>query len=161
MMPVGKQWSSEDERVSETVVMSAGEVSEFLDEVFPQIHQNGRVYTVEDITSGAARLRYKAGEDSLRPGGTVSGPAIMALADFAAYVVILGHVGRQALAVTTNININYLRKAGPGDLLCQARLLKLGKRLAVVDCIITTDQDEDAIIAQASATYSLPEARKA
>ncbi|WP_300551887.1 PaaI family thioesterase [Maricaulis sp.] len=147
--------------MSETVVMSASEVSDFLDEVFPQIHQNGRVYTVETIESSTARVRYKAGEDSLRPGGTVSGPAIMALADFAAYVVILGHVGRQALAVTTNININYLRKAGPGDLICQARLLKLGKRLAVVDCLITTDQDEDAVIAQASATYSLPEARKA
>lgn len=147
--------------MSETVVMSASEVSDFLDEVFPQIHQNGRVYTVETIEPSTARVQYKAGEDSLRPGGTVSGPAIMALADFAAYVVILGHVGRQALAVTTNININYLRKAGPGDLICQARLLKLGKRLAVVDCIITTDQDEDAVIAQASATYSLPEARKA
>ncbi|MBD8875615.1 PaaI family thioesterase [Roseibium polysiphoniae] len=138
-----------------TPVMSSQEVSAFLDEVFPQIHAGGRAYSVDSISDGEAVVRLSATEMHLRPGGTVSGPAMMALADLAAYVAILAHIGPVALAVTTNLNINFLRKPEPGDLLCTCRILKLGKRLAVVDCAIAGEGEED-YVAHATATYSVP-----
>ncbi|MBS8259813.1 PaaI family thioesterase [Roseibium polysiphoniae] len=138
-----------------TPVMNSQEVSAFLDEVFPQIHAGGRAYSVDSISEGEAVVRLSATEMHLRPGGTVSGPAMMALADLAAYVAILAHIGPVALAVTTNLNINFLRKPEPGDLLCTCRILKLGKRLAVVDCAIAGEGEED-YVAHATATYSVP-----
>jgi uncharacterized protein (TIGR00369 family) len=136
-------------------VMTAEEVMELLDREFPQIHAGGRVYSIESITSGEAVLRFTANDLHLRPGGTVSGPSMMALADLAAYVVILAHIGPVALAVTTNLNINFLRKPEPGDLLGTCRLLKLGKRLAIVECGIAGEGEED-YVAHATATYSVP-----
>jgi len=92
---------------------------------------------------------------SLRPGGTISGPSIMALADFTVYLAVLSAVGWVPLAVTTNFNINFLRKPAPGDLLAEARLIKLGKRLAVGEIAIRSDRVED-LVAHATATYSIP-----
>jgi len=136
-------------------VMTGDEIMEMLDEVFPQIHAGGRVYAIDSVSSGEASVRLSANELHLRPGGTVSGPSMMALADLAAYVVILAHIGPEALAVTTNLNINFLRKPEPGDLIATCRLLKLGKRLAVVDCGISGAGQED-LVAHATATYSVP-----
>jgi len=136
-------------------VMTSDQIMEMLDEVFPQIHAGGRVYSIESVSSGEAVVRLSATELHLRPGGTVSGPSMMALADLAAYVVILAHIGPVALAVTTNLNINFLRKPGQGDLLCTCRLLKLGKRLAVVVFVIA-GEGEDDLVAHATATYSVP-----
>lgn len=136
-------------------VMTAGEIMEMLDREFPQIHAGGNVYSISGVSPGEAVVRLTASELHLRPGGTVSGPSMMALADLAAYVVILAHIGPVALAVTTNLNINFLRKPGPGDLLCTCRLLKLGKRLAVVECGIAGEGEED-LVAHATATYSVP-----
>ncbi|GGB54849.1 thioesterase [Roseibium aquae] len=135
--------------------MRAEEVMAFLDAEFPQIHADGRAYSVERVSAGEAVIRLRATERHLRPGGTVSGPTMMAMADFAAYVVILAHIGPVALAVTTNLNINFLRKPEPGDLLATARLLKLGKRLAVVDCGIAGEGADD-LVAHATSTYSIP-----
>ncbi|MBO6759085.1 MAG: PaaI family thioesterase [Roseibium sp.] len=136
-------------------VMTGDEVMALLDREFPQIHAGGRVYAIDSIAPDEAVVRFTANDLHLRPGGTVSGPSLMALADLAAYVVILAHIGPVALAVTTNLNINFLRKPGPGDLLSTCRLLKLGKRLAVVDCGIAAEGDED-LAAHATATYSVP-----
>lgn len=136
-------------------VMTGAEIMEMLDKVFPQIHAGGRVYAIDSVSPGEAAVRLSANELHLRPGGTVSGPSMMALADLAAYVVILAHIGPQALAVTTNLNINFLRKPEPGDLVATCRLLKLGKRLAVVDCGIAGEGQED-LVAHATATYSVP-----
>lgn len=136
-------------------VMTAEEVMDLLDREFPQIHAGGRVYSIESISSGEAVVRFSANDLHLRPGGTVSGPSMMALADLAAYVVILAHIGPVALAVTTNLNINFLRKPEPGDLLGRCRLLKLGKRLAIVECGIAGEGEED-YVAHATATYSVP-----
>lgn len=136
-------------------VMTAEEVMDLLDREFPQIHAGGRVYSIESITPGEAVVRFSANDLHLRPGGTVSGPSMMALADLAAYVVILAHIGPVALAVTTNLNINFLRKPEPGDLLGRCRLLKLGKRLAIVECGIA-GEGEDDYVAHATATYSVP-----
>ncbi|GAB2187217.1 PaaI family thioesterase [Roseibium sp. LAB1] len=136
-------------------VMTKAEITEMLDREFPQIHAGGRVYAIDSVSPGEAVLRLSANELHLRPGGTVSGPSMMALADLAAYVVILAHIGPVALAVTTNLNINFLRKPEAGDLLATCRLLKLGKRLAVVDCAIAGEGQEE-LVAHATATYSVP-----
>ncbi len=136
-------------------VMSVEEISEFLDREFPQIHAGGRVYAIDAISPGEAVVRLSANDMHLRPGGTVSGPSMMALADLAAYVVILAHIGPVALAVTTNLNINFLRKPEPGDLVATCKLLKLGKRLAVTECGIGGEGEED-YVAHATATYSVP-----
>lgn len=138
-----------------TPVMTETEIMEMLDKEFPQIHAGGRVYAIDSVSPGKAVLRLSANELHLRPGGTVSGPSMMALADLAAYVVILAHIGPVALAVTTNLNINFLRKPEAGDLLATCRLLKLGKRLAVADCEIAGEGQEE-LVAHATATYSVP-----
>ena len=90
----------------------------------------------------------------MRPGGTVSGPAMFALADCAAYFITLAHVGKVALAVTTNLNINFLNKP-VGNLVAEASLLKLGKRLAISEVSIFTHK-EGTLVAHATATYSIP-----
>lgn len=137
-------------------VMTVEEITAFLDETFPQINFGGRAYFIENVGPGSATVRLKAVERHLRPGGTVSGPSMMEMADLAAYVAILAHLGPVALAVTTNLTINFLRKPSPGQLICDCRLLKLGRRLAVADCAIHP-QDSIDPVAQAMATYSIPE----
>lgn len=136
-------------------IMTVDEVTGFLDREFPQIHAGGRVYSVDSLSKGEAIVRLTTSDVHLRPGGTVSGPSMMALADLAAYVVILAHIGPVALAVTTNLNINFLRKPEAGDLLGTCSLLKLGKRLAVTECGIAGEGAED-LVAHATATYSVP-----
>ncbi len=138
-----------------TPVMTAEDIMEMLDREFPQIHAGGRVYSIDGVSPGEAVVRLSANDVHLRPGGTVSGPSMMALADLAAYVVILAHIGPVALAVTTSFNINFLRKPEPGDLLATCRLLKLGKRLVVIECGIA-GEGEDELVAHATATYSVP-----
>lgn len=138
------------------VKMTVEELEDFLEREFPQIHEGGRVYHVENIEPNLATVRLEAGDRHLRPGGTISGPSMMALADLAAYAVILGAIGPVALAVTTNLNINFLRKPEPGDLVCDCRLLKLGKRLAVVEAYIHS-VGKDELVAHATATYAIPE----
>jgi acyl-coenzyme A thioesterase PaaI-like protein len=92
----------------------------------------------------------------LRPGGTISGPTLMGLADFAMYVVLLSAIGPVSLAVTTNLTINFLRKGYPGqDVLAAARILKLGKRLAVGEVNLLSGTSPDPI-AHVTSTYSIP-----
>jgi len=136
-------------------IMTVAELNVFLDREFPQIHADGRIYEIEAVTPGEAVLSVKAMDKHLRPGGTISGPTMMALADLAAYAVILAHIGPVALAVTTNLNMNFLRKPEPGDLVGTCRLLKLGKRLAVTECGIAGRTGGD-LVAHATATYSIP-----
>ena len=97
----------------------------------------------------------KISSKDLRPGGTVSGPTMFTLADCASYLVILAHIGKVALAVTTNLNINFLNKPAETDLIARAKLLKLGKRLAVCD-IELRSRGEEKLVAHATATYSIP-----
>lgn len=136
-------------------VMTVEEISAFLETDFPQIHTDGRVFTVTAIAPGSATMRFDPTDRHLRPGGTVSGPSMFALADVAAYVAILAHIGPVALAVTTSLNINFLRLPKPEPITCDCRILKLGKRLAVVDALLHQG-DPEALIAQATATYSIP-----
>lgn len=138
-----------------SAVMSVAQVSAFIDREFPQVNQYGPAYSVVSLGDHEAVVRLDATDRHLRPGGTISGPSMMELADLAAYVVILGHIGPVALAVTTNLNINFLRKPEPGALLATCRLLKLGKRLAVTECAIASEGQEE-LVAHATATYSIP-----
>ncbi|HUN46340.1 MAG TPA: PaaI family thioesterase [Stellaceae bacterium] len=110
---------------------------------------------VVELTEGKSvfRLPYRA--DWLRPGGTISGPMLMGLADLAMYAVVMSAVGRIELAVTTNLNINFLRKPAPVDVIAEARMLKLGKRLAVGEVQLFSEGDPD-MVAHVTATYSIP-----
>jgi uncharacterized protein (TIGR00369 family) len=100
-----------------------------------------------------ARAPYDGG--FLRPGGTIAGPILMALADYAMYAVTLSMIGKVELAVTTNLNINFLRKPAPRDVLAEARILKLGKRLAVSEVVLRSEGEADAV-AHVTGTYSIP-----
>lgn len=125
----------------------------FLAEAFPQVALD---FTVERVDHAGIRVRMNVGERHLRPGGTVSGPSIFALADVGVYLLILSRLGPVALAVTTNCSIDFMRKpAAATDLIAEARLLKLGRVLAVGDVLIYSDGIE-APVARASLTYSIP-----
>src|SRR5258708_5968767 len=109
-------------------IMSVEEIGRFLREEFPQAFSDGDI-TIESADGETCLLRRRFNDRMLRPGGTVSGPTLMAMADFAMYVVLLSAIGPVGLAVTTNLNINFLRKGLPGqDGLAAAKLLKVGKR---------------------------------
>ncbi len=110
---------------------------------------------VESLVAGRVALRAPYRSDSLRPGGTLSGPTMMALADAALYLMVLSEVGLQPLAVTTNLNINFLRKPAPSDLIAVARPLKVGRRLVVGEVTLSSASDE-VVVAHATGTYSVP-----
>lgn len=135
------------------VVMNAEEVQTYVSEVFPQSNHYG--FKVESVSTGKITISMKVGNEHLRPGGTVSGPTMFALADCASYLIVLSHIGKVALAVTTNLNINFLNKPSEGDLIAEAKMLKLGKRLAVCDVSIMSKVDMQ-LVAHATATYSIP-----
>jgi uncharacterized protein (TIGR00369 family) len=99
----------------------------------------------------------RVGQNDIRPGGTVSGPTMFALADVTAYLIVLAHVGPRELAVTTSASIHFLSRPPFGDLIARGRLLKLGRRLAVADMHIDSAVSGD-LVAQATATYALPPA---
>jgi uncharacterized protein (TIGR00369 family) len=130
------------------------ELRAYLVEVFPQIWTRGH-YVIEEVAPMSATVRLHHHPDHLRPGGTISGPSMFALCDLALYVAILHEIGRVKLAVTTNVSINFLRKPEPGDLLGRARLMKLGKRLAVGEVALYSPGQEE-MVAHATGTYSIP-----
>jgi uncharacterized protein (TIGR00369 family) len=142
--------------MSQAIRMTAEQVEAFLDCEFPQIHAGGRIYAVEAVGPLTARLRMTYDERNLRPGGTLSGPSMMALADLALYVAILAQIGPVALAVTTNLSFNFLRKPLARDLIAECRLLKLGKRLAVGEVLLRSDGQAE-IACHATGTYSIPD----
>ena len=134
--------------------MTRDEVDDFLRAEFPQIGI-GKRFAVEAVGPMSARMRLLAHERHLRPGGTISGPTMFALADVALYVAILAQIGPVALAVTTNMNINFLSKPPPGDLVGDVKLLKLGKRLVIGEVSIFSPGSEEPV-AHATGTYSIP-----
>ena len=138
------------------IVMTRDELTTFLARDFGQVAED---FTIDSVTDDSLALRLHATERHLRPGGTVSGPAMFALADVAIYLAILSRIGPVALAVTTNASIDFLRKPEPGrDLLARVRLLKLGRVLAVADALVYSE-GRDEPVARATMTYSIPPAR--
>lgn len=139
--------------------MSVAEMEDFLEREFPQVFGDGRLYHVEAVGHRFARMRCRYDPAQLRPGGTISGPTMMTLADTGLYVAILASIGPVALAVTTNLNVNFLKKPPPRDLIAECRLIKLGKRLAVGEVAIWSDGEADDLVAHATGTYSIPPER--
>jgi uncharacterized protein (TIGR00369 family) len=136
--------------------MSVEELEQFLDSHFPDTAH--RALSVERVDDNFARVRLRYDDRHLRPGGTISGPSLMMLADMAMYMALLGMIGPVALAVTTNLNINFLRKPAQADVIGECKLLKLGKRLAVGEVTMYSEGSADPV-AHATVTYSIPAER--
>ena len=135
--------------------MDPAEIEQFLRAEFPQAFAGDDI-RIESADGRTCVLRQRFSDRMLRPGGTVSGPTLMSLADFAMYVVLLSAIGPVGLAVTTNLNINFLRKGQAGqDVFAEAKILKLGKRLVVGEVTLLSGDSPDPI-AHVTATYSIP-----
>jgi uncharacterized protein (TIGR00369 family) len=131
---------------------SLDELRDFFSRDFPQ-----STVTLEDVSDGRARVRQTVGFDQLRPGGTVSGAALMATADAAAYAAVLSEIGIEPLVVTTSFHIALLRRpTADGAIVAEAAVLELGPQLAVVEVRLTSEGD-DALVAHATATYAIPQ----
>lgn len=133
--------------------ISIEEFNEFLKTELPWAEEYQ--IKLENIEEGLAVMRLPYHQNSTRPGGTISGPHMMMLADACMYAVVLGMIGKVKLAVTTNFNINFLRKPSKIDLLAEGKIIKLGKRLAVLEVSILTAGDLE-LMAHATGTYSIP-----
>lgn len=139
--------------------MTKPELEAFLAEEFPQEFARATTrFSIRSLGWQEAEIGYRAGQRDLRPGGTVSGPTLMMIADATMYILVLAHIGPVPLAVTTNLNINFMRRPKPGDLLACARLLKLGRALAVGDVTLYSAEAPDVALAHATCTYALPPA---
>ncbi|MFV2093178.1 MAG: PaaI family thioesterase [Hyphomicrobiales bacterium] len=137
--------------------MTIAELEIFLEREFPQeFAQATSRFSIRSLEWMAALVGFDAGTRHLRPGGTVSGPTLMMVADATMYILVLAHIGPVPLAVTTNLNINFLRRPSPGVLLARARLLKLGRALAVGDVTLVSAEAPDVVLAHATCTYALP-----
>ena len=136
--------------------LDARAVDALLAEVFPQLNHLEGSYQIVEVFPGGCTVRLNATEQHLRPGGTVSGAALFMLADVGGYVCVLSHAGPDALSVTTNLSINFMRKAGIGPIEGHCRILKLGRSLMVYDVDIVAHGET---IAHAVGTYSIPPKR--
>lgn len=133
--------------------MSTPDLQAFLSAQFPQVSEN---FVIEDLAPYEITVRMGVGHKDLRPGGTVSGPSMFALADVSIYLAILAMIGPKALAVTTSCSIDFMRKPAAGqDLIAKARVLKLGRVLAVGDVLLYSSGQADPV-ARAGLTYSIP-----
>jgi uncharacterized protein (TIGR00369 family) len=135
--------------------LSHADMENFLRSEFPQVFNGTSGLSIEEVWHGGARVRQACRESFIRPGGTISGPTMMALADFAMYVAVLAAVGPVPLAVTTHLSINFLRRPAAADLVAEAKLMKLGKRLAVGEVAIRSAGGAE-LVAHATSTYSIP-----
>ncbi len=135
--------------------LDAAAVNALLRRAFPDAQPVG-FPTVTVVAPGRVSVCTPYRDGLLRPGGVISGPTLMSLADTAAYALVLAHVGDQLMAVTSQLNISFLRGAVPGDLHAEAELLRLGRRMAVCDVRLWTESP-DRLAAQANVTYALPQ----
>jgi len=139
-----------------TAALDIARIEALIDARFPQIHADGRLFAIEEIAPRGARVRMTIRDRHIRSGGTVSGPSMFTLADFSVYIAIIGALGEAGIdAVTTNLNINFLAKPEPRDLVSAVRLIRLGRRLVVGEAEIYSDS-VPTMVAHAIATYALP-----
>ena len=135
---------------------SISELSSYLDEVFPQVVNR---YRIVDLQQGYARVIQNITQENLRPGGTVSGPTIFSLVDIGMYILLLAHIGKEPLAVTTNCSIDFLKKPTMDEeLFADCNLLKLGKTLVFGEVLVKSSEKE-ALLARSSITYYRPKAQ--
>lgn len=138
-----------------TAVLTASDLERRLSAELPETFHPESGLAITEVWHGGCRMRLGFQPRTLRPGGTISGPTIMMLADVSMYVALLASIGWEPLAVTTNLTVNFLRKPSPGALVAECRLLKLGQRLAVGDVAIRSEGEDD-LVAHATSTYSIP-----
>ena len=139
----------------EKAKLSAEEIERLLNAEFPQMFNPHGGYAIDEVWFRGCRVRKVFDELSLRPGGTIAGTTMMALADLGAYVAIHASLGWSPMAVTSNLAINFLKRPAPKDLLAETRLIKLGKRLTVADVAIRLEGEEE-MVAHATSTYAIP-----
>ena len=135
--------------------LSREELTRLLASHFSEFLHPASGVAIEEASHGTARVRQAFAAGMLRPGGTISGPTMMGLTDFTMYVTLLSAIGWVPLAVTTQLKINFLRRPAQADLIAEGRLLKLGKRLAVGEVTIRSE-DQAEPVAHATSTYSIP-----
>lgn len=135
--------------------MTIVEMTKFLGKVFPQIAGH---FDILELSEDELVVRMNVRDEHLRPGGTVSGPAMFALADVAYYMATLARIGPEALTVTTNCSIDFMRKPSAADMIARVRVLKFGKTLSVGDVLLYSE-GEDAPVARANLTYAIPPGR--
>lgn len=138
-------------------LLTAAAVNALLDQAYPQLNTGSRCYSIVEVFDGGCLARLEADERHLRPGGTVSGPSLFTLADIGGYGCVLSHGGGDPLSVTTNLDINFMRKAGAGRIDAHCRILKLGRSLMVFSCEILSPDGE--LAAHATGTYSIPRSK--
>lgn len=136
-------------------VMTVKQLDALLAKEFPQQFYPGSGLTIEEVADGSCQVSQAFRDEFLRPGGTISGATLMGFADFTMYVLVLSAIGPTPLAVTTNLNINFLRKPAQTTLIADARMLKLGKRLAVGEVALRSHGSDD-LVAHITSTYSIP-----
>ena len=134
--------------------LDADGVNALLRRAFPGPEQ-ARTLNVIAVSPGRLHMVAPYREGLLRPGGVIAGPTLMSVADSAAYAIVLAHIGDQLMAVTSQLNISFLRGAQPGDIHAEAEMLRLGRRLAICDVRIWTEAP-DRLAAQANVTYAIP-----
>lgn len=139
---------------SGAIRMDADALNAFLAEAFPHSEPGSRGHVVS-AAPGRVQARMEPNDKALRPGGLISGPTQMGFADMAAYALVLAHIGPVAMAVTSALNYQFLRPCRPGMITADATMLRLGKRLAVMDVRIWAD-DPDRPVGQANVTYAIP-----
>ncbi len=135
--------------------LNAAEISEFLAEVFPGVLDH---FVIEEVRPMYARVRMMFSDSRLRPGGTISGPSLMTLADTGLWVALLAMIGREPLSVTSHLDIDFLRKPAAADVVAHTNLHKIGKRLAVGD-VLMYSAGETVPCARSSVTYAIPSNR--
>jgi uncharacterized protein (TIGR00369 family) len=138
-----------------TAAMDLPAIAAFLRREFPQLFVHGEIFEVLAIGHGTCRMRMAYHESQLRPGGTISGPAMMQLADVSIWVALLGAIGEVPLAVTTNFSANFMRKPEPRAMIAECHFLKIGKRLAVGEATLLSEGSDDPV-AHVVATYAIP-----
>ena len=138
--------------------LTLSELERFLRAEFPQAFTTESGLSVEEVWHGGARVRQTCRAAFIRPGGTISGPTMMALADVAMYIAVLTAIGPVPLAVTTHLSIDFLRRPAAADIVAEAELIKLGKQLAVGTVAIRSVAAAD-LVAYATSTYSIPPAQ--
>jgi uncharacterized protein (TIGR00369 family) len=136
--------------------LDAKRIQELVESRFPQIRSGGRNFLVEEVGPLSARVRMTGDPRNTRPGGTISGPAMFALSDFSVYVAIIGALGETGFdAVTSSLNINFLTRPAPNDMVAAAKLIRLGRRSAVGEVELYSDGVPE-MVAHATANYALP-----
>lgn len=132
--------------------MTIADIEGLMDRHFPE---SKRLWSITNLVENEVTLHMRFRQDLVRAGGTISGPAMMALADTAAYFVTLAHAGPLPHMATANLDIHFLARPDPVDIIATARLLRLGRRLAVSTVAIRSAGADD-VVAHATVTYALP-----